>query len=221
MSPSREAAPTPPEAFGLPKAPANALEEGLQLTGYLKSSLQVVRRAFLQVGKLLILVREKTLYAAMGHPDLESYAAERLRLGRSSLYNYLHIFEWVKANHPEWIDAAPGVFVPDLSDVVDLIHFDGELKRKDLPAATKRELKKLQTKALKGELKRSDTAAFRQRGRSPSGEVQAFLASLRQLRERGARLTEIPPEAIARLDDAIEIVSHVQTLTGLDASGKR
>jgi hypothetical protein len=208
------------EAFVMPEMPKTPQEEALMVTGFLKSSLQIVRRAFLQVGRLLNEVREKKLYAAMGHPDLDSYAFERLSLGKSSLHIYLHIFDWVREHHPEWIDAAPGVVVPDLNDVKDLIFVDNELKRTDLEPAPRKKLEAIKEKALKGELKKSETAAYRRGSRTGDEGLKAFLSSLRQLRIRGSRLKGVPPEAVARLDEAIEIVAHANTLAGLPAPAK-
>jgi hypothetical protein len=223
MSPPREPAPTPPEAFGLPKAPANSLEEALLLTDYLKRSLQTVRTAYLQVGELLDQVREKKLFAAMGHPDLESYALERLRLGQASLYRYLQIYDWVKANHPDWLHPGPKTFIPDLSDVLDLISIKKELKRTDLTPAKRGALEGLGVKALKGELKKSELAAYRVQGRTMTDGLKAFLSSFRLMRKRAARLSKMPPEAIAKMDETIAIISHAQTLqaAGPDTNEKR
>lgn len=88
--------------------------------------------SYLNVGMLLTQVRDGKLYAALGHPDLESYARERLKLGRSSLYNYIRVFDWVAKAHPEWINPKPGTFIPDLGDASSLMGIEQELGRKNL-----------------------------------------------------------------------------------------
>jgi hypothetical protein len=57
-----------------------------QLTTYLQAALQTVRVAYLTVGRLLDQVRQGRFYAELGYADIESYAEQRLRLGRTSLY---------------------------------------------------------------------------------------------------------------------------------------
>ena len=78
---------------------------------------------------------------------MESYAEERLRLGRASLYRYLGP-DWVLQSHKEWLEPHRKGFIPDLSDATNLMWIEHELTRKDLTAQSRAELEALRTKAL-------------------------------------------------------------------------
>jgi len=203
--------------------PSSLSAQAEQITGFLKRALQTARIAYLGVGRLLADVRERSLFAALGYADLESYARERLQLGRSSLYSYLRVHDWVAANHPDWLIPGPNTYIPELNDVVDLIWIERELERKDLTPAAKSGLEKLQSKALTGELKKKDVPAFRKRvGHTREDGRLAFLVKLKALRAEGAKLAGLPPEIVAGLDDLIAILKNAvaaPTLT-LDGGGK-
>ena len=49
---------------------------------------------YLEIGRTLVDVRDRKLYAVLNHPDLESYAKQRLWLGRAALYRYVQVYEW-------------------------------------------------------------------------------------------------------------------------------
>jgi transposase len=68
-----------------PTAQQAVVQEALEVTWTLKGHLKNAQVAYLRVGVLLAKVRDKKLYAALHHPDMESYAAERLHLARASL----------------------------------------------------------------------------------------------------------------------------------------
>ncbi len=78
-------------------------QEALQITFVLMGNLKRAQLMYLFIARQLADVRDRSLYAALGHKDMEDYAHQRLDLGRSSLYNYLHIYDWVKQAHPEWL----------------------------------------------------------------------------------------------------------------------
>jgi hypothetical protein len=184
-----------------------------QITEFLKTALQTVRIAYLNVGMLLVRVRDNKLYAPLGHANLESYAKERLKLGRASLYNYLRVYDWVVKNHPEWLDPAPGTFIPDLYDACDLIWIDKELTQKGVSPEARAGLEKLKGKALAGELKKTDRAVFRSRTHhSKKDGLKTFLSKLRALRAEGVKLSGMPSEIIASLDADIEMIQHAINL---------
>jgi hypothetical protein len=183
-----------------------------QITTYLKSSLQTVRVAFLTVGRLLDQVRQGRFFALLGYADIESYAEQRLRLGRTSLYKYLQVFDWVVQHHPEWLDPGPDTFIPDLNDAVDLIYIEKELPRKDLADSTRKNLEALKEKALKGELKRTDLDPYRRRTSSNRDWRKGFLSLLRSVLQKGRKLKGMPPEVIDHLERAIDVLSHATIL---------
>ena len=86
---------------GKRKVPAQKnqrVQEALQVTWVLKGQLKSIQLSYLRAGKLLAYVRDNKLYDALHHKDIESYAEERLRLRRASLYRYLQIYEWAKTD---------------------------------------------------------------------------------------------------------------------------
>jgi hypothetical protein len=64
------------------------VQEALEVTWVLKGHLKNAQIAYLRVGRMLRDVRDRKLYAHLKHPDLESYAEQRLHLARTSLYKY-------------------------------------------------------------------------------------------------------------------------------------
>jgi hypothetical protein len=183
-----------------------------QLTTYLKAALQTVRVAYLNVGRLLDQVRNGRFFAELGYADIESYAEQRLRLGRSSLYKYLQVYDWVVLHHPEWFNPGPDTFIPDLNDAADLIFIEKELPRKDLADSTKKTLETLKVKALKGELKRKDLDPYRRRTSSNRDWRKGFLSLLRSVLQKGRKLKGMPPEVIDHLERSIDVLSHATIL---------
>jgi hypothetical protein len=115
-------------------APATAAEvrEALQVTWSLKGHIKNAQVAYIRVCVGLARVRDEELYKRLKHPDIASYAEARLRLGRSSVYKYLQVHDWIKEYHPEWLKPKPKGFIPDLSDVADLIWIEHELSKEYL-----------------------------------------------------------------------------------------
>jgi hypothetical protein len=122
---------------GKPAKAKTAAQQALEVAWVLKGHLKNAQIAYLRVGKLLVQVRDAKLYAALGHPDVESYAEERLHLGRTSPFKYLRVYDWVSEKHPEWLEPKPKGFIPDLSDVADLVWIETELEKKRLDKDTR------------------------------------------------------------------------------------
>jgi len=200
-------------ARGVAAKPKTAVQEALEITWVLKGHLKNAQISYLRAGSMLAKVRDKKLYSALQHPDIESYAETRLNLGRTSLYKYLQVYDWASKYHPEWLQPKPKGFIPELSDVADLVWIDKELERKDLSGKTRTELAALQKKGLEGDLRKTDLAPYRQKKTiKPKEGLKSFLSKLRSLRSRGKELASMPPEVIARLEAAIEILENASKL---------
>ncbi len=200
---------TAPATAPRPVAKAKtAAQEALEITWVLKGHLKNAQIAYLRVGALLSQVRDKKLYAALDHKDMESYAAERLRLGKTSMYRYLQAYDWVCKFHPEWLEPKPAGFIPDLADVADLIRIEEELARPDLAPGTKAALNELRQKGLDGRLREGELAKLQRQGRGGGQGLKSFLSRLRLLRQQGARVKDMPAEVIADLDAAIAILAN-------------
>jgi len=192
--------------------PLNPAQEALQVTFVLKGNLKRAQLMYLFIAKELAEVRERSLYAALGHKDMEDYAHQRLDLGRSSLYNYLHIYDWVSKCHPEWLGKKVKGKIPDLSDVGDLMWIENALLRTDLDPAKRATLEGLQKKALSGKLRRTDMQAFKQTAKPATEQLADFLTALRGLRQKASKVAGMPPEAMAHLDATISLVSNEKIL---------
>ena len=203
-----------------PKTPS---QEALEVTWLLKGNLKNAQIAYIRVGILLARVRDEKLYAELKHPDMESYAEERLQLGRTSLYKYLQVHDWMAEFHPQWLEPKPEGFIPELSDAADLIWIEKELTRTDLKPETRTALAGLQKKAMDGRLRAGELDPFRRQQPNAANGLKAYLSKLRLLRMRGAELASMPPEVIAHLDTAIEILKNdhaVQPATRRTAASK-
>jgi hypothetical protein len=170
--------------------------------------LKRAQQMFLQIGGMLIKVRDEKMFVDLKHPDIEDYAERRLNLGRTSLYLYLRIYDWVSKSHPQWLNPKAGMFIPQLSDCSDLMWIDGELEKPDLDPAKRTALEKLQAKGEAGTLRRSEVNAFRKQEKTGKDPLQSFMSKLRLLRKRGAELATMPPEVITHLDAAIDTLKN-------------
>ena len=101
------------------------------------------------------------MWQTLKHPDIESYAEERLDLKQSSLYKYLQVYDWMAESHPAWLLPHPKGFIPELSDADDLMWIEKELKRTDLAPEKRKALEALQAKGLNGTLRKTDLAKYR------------------------------------------------------------
>jgi hypothetical protein len=185
------------------------LQEILQITWKLNGDLKNLQLSYLRIAVMLSRVRDEKLHTHMNHADIQSWAWEHLGMSAPSLYRYLHIHDWVKAHHPEWLEKKVKGRIPDLSDIDDLMWIEEELGQKDLDEKKAKALKGLQTKALGGTLKRSELRAFRRSGRKSMDGLRTFLSALRALIRRGAKLAGMPPAVITHLDAAVGILEEM------------
>lgn len=184
-------------------------QEALQVTWVLKGHLKNAQIAYIRVGVGLAKVRDEKLYEALKHPDMEDYAEKRLNLGRASLYRYLQVHDWIAQYHKEWLLPKPKGFIPDLADVADLIWIEKELaKEKYMNPVTKSKLENMREKALDGSLRKKELESLRQRGNRGEDSLRAFLKKLRAVRKDGAKIKEMPPEVLEKMDSAIEILEN-------------
>ena len=189
-----------------------AAQEALQVTWLLKGNLKNAQLSYIRVCVLLVRVRDEKLYAALKHPDMGDYAEKRLGLGQASLYRYLQVHAWIARNHKEWLQPKPKGFIPDLSDVADLIWIENELARKNLSAAKRVALEELKKKGLEGTLRDGDLAKVRRQGQKGIDTLRSFLSKLRKLRMRGSQLASMPAEVVTHLDAAIQILKNERTV---------
>ena len=156
-----------------PKIPRPLVQQALQVTWLLKGHLKNSQLAYLRVGALLARVRDEKLYAALKHPDIESYAEQRLHLGRASIYRYLQVYAWVGASHPEWLQPKPKGFIPSLADAAGLIWIEGKLAGRGLDPARRAALEALRQKGLDSSLTKKEVSTFRRKGRSDDAEPES------------------------------------------------
>ena len=64
-----------------------------QFTGKLVGDLKNVQVAYIRACVGLARARDEKLYAIISDPDLETYALNRLHLGRASLHRYLQVHD--------------------------------------------------------------------------------------------------------------------------------
>jgi hypothetical protein len=184
----------------------------LQHTWLLKGQLKTIQMSYLRIGAMLVKAREDKMFATLGHADIEDYAEKRLNLGQSSLYQYIRVYDWAKAKHPEWLEKHPKGFIPELSDVADLMWVEEKLANPNLAGDTRSKLQALQAKALEGKLRQRDLREFRVKSKAGTDPMKALLSSLFTLRRRCLRLKDIPPEAISKLEGVIEVVQNAQAV---------
>jgi hypothetical protein len=192
-----------------------------QVTWLLSGHLKNAQISYIRVCVLLARVRDENLYSALKHPDMEDYAEKRLHLGRASLYRYLQVHDWIAGCHKEWLQPKPKGFIPDLSDVADLIWIENELVRKNLAAPKRADLENLKKKALEGTLRDGDLSQWRQKGQGKAITLKSFMSKIRSLRKRCSGIANLPPEVVSHLDAAIAILRNEQVAArcGLDALG--
>ncbi len=185
-----------------------AVQEALQLTWLLKGQLKTMQMSYLRIGAMLVRVREEKIFATLGHPDIEDYAEKRLNLGQASLYRYIQVYDWVKSSHPAWLERHPRGFIPDLSDVADLMWMEKKLAEKNLATDTRAKLEALRVKALKGRLRQRDLREFKKKSEPHVDALKSFLSTLFAVRKRGMRLKDMPPEAITKLEGVIDVIQN-------------
>ena len=189
-------------------APKSPVQEALQITWRLNGDIKRIQLQYIRAGVLLADVRDRKLYATLKHPDMESYALQRLKLGRRSLYLYLKVHDWICRCHKEWLEPKPKGYIPSLTEANDLMWIEEELLRKDLKPDTRSALQALQKKAMDGELGHGDLDQFQHRAQGTADALKSFLSKLRFLRKRGGALASMPPEVITHLDEAIGVLKN-------------
>jgi hypothetical protein len=183
--------------------PVTPAQRAAQITFVLKGDLKNAQISYIRAAALLAKVRDEKLYRALKHDSMESYAAERLGLQRTSLYRYLQIHDWLRRSHREWLAAHPKGFIPELSDAYGLMWIEGQLEHTDLQPQTRADLEALRKKALAGKLSERDIDEFRSRGKKHHDTLRALAASLVALRRRAAAFDTLPPGVLADLDSAL------------------
>jgi hypothetical protein len=196
-------------------------QQALQLTWELKGRLKSIQMYYLHIGGMLVKVRDEKIFADLGHADIEDYAAKRLNLGRSSLFEYIRIYDWAKASHPEWLVAHPKGHIPELSDVGDLIWIEAKLADKSLNTESRARLEALRAKGLAGALRQRDLREFRKKSTQAQDPCKVYLSQLLSLRRKGLRVKNLPGEAITKLDDVIEVIQNaIAVVKAGDAFGQ-
>jgi hypothetical protein len=193
------------------------VQEGLQVTWRLKGDIKRAQRAYLRIAEQLIYVRDKKLFVALKHADMEDYAQRRLGLGRASLFRYLQVYDWVSRKHPGWLEPKAKGFIPELDDTSGLIWIEAQLENPDLDPARRAALLELDKKGLAGALRQAELNAFRRKGRKGPSGLKTVLSKLRTLRRQSATLPDMPAEALELLDTLIEVVKndHALKLAGV------
>lgn len=178
-----------------------------RLTWQMKGDLKNAQIAYLRVAVKLARVRDEKMYADLKHENMEQYAEVELKLGRSSLYNYLSVHDWVLKNHKEWLEPHPKGYIPDLNDAADAMSIEKELAKKNLQTAKRKTLKKLHEKALSGDLKEKDLEGFRRRSRAQKDDLDSIIERQRTLRNQTAKQRELA-DAVALMDSTIEVLEN-------------
>ncbi len=189
----------------MPTKPSPA-QRANQITYFLKGDLKNLQVAYLRAGAKLATIRDEKLYRALGHASLEEYAEKRLGMRRAALYRYLQIYDWAKKAHPGWLAKHPKGFIPELYDAYGLKWFEDRLADEHVDAQTRKELEALRAKALSGKLTQRELDEFRHRGKKRHDTIGAVAASLRASRRRAAAVPGFPPEALRRLDEALDLL---------------
>jgi hypothetical protein len=176
-----------------------------QITYFLKGDLKRIQISYIRAGAKLAQIRDEKLYRALKHETLEDYAQKRLGLGRSALYRYLQIYDWVRKDHPGWLAKRPRGFIPELTDAYGLMWIEERLADEHLGPETRKELEVLRKKALEGRLTKEDIEEFRRRGEQRRASLTAVTASLHAIRRiRAAALADFPPNLLRDLDALLD-----------------
>jgi hypothetical protein len=178
----------------------SAAERANRITYFLKGDLKRIRIQYIRAGAKLAQIRDEKLYRALKHESLEDYAEQRLGLGRSALYRYLQIYEWVRKDHPRWLAKHPKGFIPELTDAYGLMWIEERLDDEHLEPETRKELEALRNKGLEGKLTKQDVERFKRRGEKRRDSITAVAASLRAVRRRAAALAGFPRNLLHDLD---------------------
>jgi hypothetical protein len=191
-----------------------------QVTFILKGHLKNARIGYIRAATLLARVRDEKLWKALRHSTIEDYAEQRLGLGRTSLYHYLRVHDWLRAYHPAWLERRPAGFIPEISDIGTLVWIDRHLQAADLAEPFRKELESMRKKAMAGKLTEREFREFRNRMARREDPLRMLLQRLRAVRRFATRLSKPPPATIAGLDAAIraaeESLKAVNKIVSID-----
>ena len=179
-----------------------------QVTWRLKGDLERQKKSHLRIGEQLVRVRDAKLWKLLEFDSIESWAEERLGLGRSALYNYLGVYDWVKERHPEWLHPKKKAFIPDLTDVSLLRAIEKRLDGRLSPERRK-VFEALREEALAGKLTKSEYASALRSGRKPGSAMQTFAQSLRALAAKAKQISGLPAEIA---DDLAVVLERLEAL---------
>jgi hypothetical protein len=198
--------------------PLSPAQRANQITYFLKGDLKNLQVAYLRVGAKLAKIRDERLYAALKHASLEEYAEKRLGMRRTSLYRYLHIYDWARKNHRGWFVKHPKGFIPELYDAYGLMWIEEQLEGEHVGPETRKELETLRRKALAGTLTQRELDAFRHRGENRRDSLTAVAASFRACRRRLGALPDVSPTLLAEIDAFLD---HLKSASGAVARAAR
>jgi hypothetical protein len=173
------------------------------VTFILKGHLKNARLGYIRAARLLARVRDEKLWKALKYPDIEDYALQRLGLGRSSLYHYLQVHDWLRDYHPAWLERRPKGFIPEISDIGILVWIERRLRAAHLAEPLRKELEALRNKAMAGKLTEREFREFRDRGRRKTEPLRVLLRRLRSIRRFAVAISKAPPATIAAIEAAI------------------
>jgi hypothetical protein len=173
------------------------------VTFVLKGHLKNARIGYIRAASLLARVREEKLWKALGHATIEEYAERRLGLGRTSLYRYLQVHDWLRDYDPAWLTRRPKGFIPEISDIGTLVWIDKQLRNAHLAEPLRKELEAMRTKAMAGKLSEREFREFKNRVARRKNPLRVLLGRLRGIRRFATSLSHHPPAAIAGIEAAI------------------
>ena len=189
-----------------------------QITFVLKGDLKNVQIAYLRAGSRLAKIRDEQLYRALKYPTIEDYARAELGLGRSSLFRYLQIHDWVLEAHAGWLAKHPKGFIPDLAEAGELMWIENALENPHIDDVMRAALEAMRRKALAGKLTESEFEKFRCQGEKRRDSLTAVAASARSLRRRLAALPNVPATLLGELDAFLD---HLKAASGAVAGAIR
>jgi len=195
------------------RPPPSPAQRANQITFTLKGHLKNVQISFLRVANLLAQIRDQRLFAALKFDSMQSYARQRLRLGRASTYRYLQIHDWVRENQPGWLAKKPKGFIPELSEVYSIMSIDHWLEAPGLDDDTRRDLEKARKQALAGELTEADFRKLRVRAVGETPPLRALLSSLHAARKRARAIPSLPVTVLTELDALIARIQAMGDVT--------
>jgi len=185
-----------------------AVWQALSLTGQILGHIKNVQKSYLRVGQNLAKVRDEKIFETLGHASMADYAHKRLNLSESSLYRYLRIYDWVLKNKPEWMQKGYKGRIPELADMAVAMRTDEQLAQNPRMAERKRKgLENLKQRALAGNLAKTEAEKAIRKNSKASNPLAEFAAKIRGLRQRGARIAGMPPEALSHLDSAAALLT--------------